>query len=318
MIATHNRAQYLPELVSALERQRGVGPFEVVLVDDCSTDETAETLGRLSRSSPLSLRVLRTERDGGPAFARNVGWRAARAPLVAFTDDDCLPAEDWLARIAAQLRDADLAQGRTVAPPDAGGRGPFARTVVIERPSWKFETCNVGYRKRMLEAVNGFDERFAKPFGEDCDLAWRAIEAGARTAWSPDAVVVHRVVTSGSRLGDWLANLRFSRRLAYAPLMVKAHPRLRRRLFLGCFYKPHHALTVGAAASVAAAGLLPRIRWLLLAAGLLPWLVYRTAIDPRPAPRRWLWAVLPLGLIADLAEVAATTEGSARHRALLL
>lgn len=317
VIATHNRAQHLPDLVSALEQQQGVADPEVVFVDDCSTDASAEVLDRLAGSSSLALQVLRTERNSGPAVARNLGWRAGGVPLVAFTDDDCLPDPRWLARIVAGLHDADLVQGRTIAPPGASGWGPFARTVIIERPSWKFETCNIGYRRQLLEAADGFDERFAI-LGEDCDLAWRAIEGGAKVAWDPEAIVVHRVVSCGSRLGDWLASLRFTRRLVYAPLIVKAHPGLRRHLFMACFYKPHHALSLVAFTSAAAAAGRRRRRGRLLAVGTLPWLVYRVAIDPRPAPRRWLWAVLPLGLVADLAAIAATAEGSVRHRALLV
>src|SRR5205085_6868290 len=91
--------------------------------------------------------------------ARNAGWRAARAPIVAFTDDDCVPQPGWLAALASGMTDADVVQGRTVLD-EAQRRGPFSPHVEVGGPSWIFQTCNIAYRRSILEAIGGFDERF--------------------------------------------------------------------------------------------------------------------------------------------------------------
>ncbi len=306
--------------MAALKRQERIEGFELIAVDDCSTDDTLEVLSRLAASAPFPLTILRTERNAGPAVARNLGWRAARAPLIAFTDDDCLPEPRWLSRMVAAMSTADVVQGRTRSSDDAAGRGPFGRILAVDEFSWKFETCNVGYRRSVLEAGDGFDERFVI-LGEDCDLGWRAIRSGAQTAWAPDAEVVHRVDTTGTRIGDWVASLRITRRLVYAPLLVKEHPGFREKVLVArWFWSPLQPRTLAAVLGIVIAiGGQRRLGSRLMALGLLlPWLHYRTAIDPRPGRRRWAWAVIPMALVTDIAALAATVEGSVRYRTLVL
>src|SRR4051794_33546447 len=98
-MATHNRARRLEAMLASLREQTlGHDAFEVVVVDDASDDEgeTRAALDAAVGRGDLDLRVIHRERSRGPAVARNEGWRAARAPLVAFTDDDCRAAPEWL------------------------------------------------------------------------------------------------------------------------------------------------------------------------------------------------------------------------------
>src|SRR5438270_6893074 len=97
VVTTYERAASLARLVGGLESQTlGTDQFEVIVADDGSTDDTPHVLGRLRESTPLDLRVVRNDRNRGPAAGRNLGWRVARAPVVAFTDDDCWPQPTWL------------------------------------------------------------------------------------------------------------------------------------------------------------------------------------------------------------------------------
>lgn len=316
VIPTHNRAELLSRLGAALSAQEGVGPYEVVFVDDSSTDGTSEVLAQVQAAASVPVQVLRTSSSSGnPAHPRNLGWRAARAPLVAFIDDDCRPRPDWLGALLEALADADLVQGLTDADPDeAPGSGPFARFIVVTEFSWKFETCNIAYRRELLERLGGFDESFPLKFGEDVDLGWRAVDAGARFGWAPDAVVYHRVEKTGSRVRDWLNWIRYSRHCELAALTVRKHPGLRDHLFGRYFYKPYHPPTALALAGVACAPRWPRTAVVLAS----PWLVYRTVVVPRAAPRKWLWAVLPMGFVVDAAEVTATVRGAIKYRTPIL
>jgi glycosyltransferase involved in cell wall biosynthesis len=101
VVPTHNRLPVLTEVLSALVRQEGAPPFEVVVVDDGSTDGTAEWLR--SRSFDLSLRVF-TQENRGPAAARNTGVAVSAGRWVAFLGDDTVPAVGWLAAHRAAHR----------------------------------------------------------------------------------------------------------------------------------------------------------------------------------------------------------------------
>src|SRR5204863_3588744 len=143
------------------------------------------------------LTVLRRETPAGPAQARNAGWRMARAPLIAFTDDDCEAQPQWLeAALRAWAGDPDrFLQGQV--QPLAAEReriGPLAYWIVVEGPTHDFETANVFYPRALLERLGGFDERYPRPAGEDCDLGWRAQERGANRVYVPEAAVEHAVI----------------------------------------------------------------------------------------------------------------------------
>ena len=317
VVATRDRASLLRRLVAALEAQEGAPPFEVVVVDDGSTDGTAALLGELAGSTSLALHWRSLPANAGPAAARNAGWRDAVGTLVAFTDDDCVPAAGWLAALAAAAEHADVVQGRTVADPAHGGhRGWFDHTVEVDGERGWYETCNIAYRRDWLDRVGGFDEAFhlgsrsggsGPMWGEDTDLAWRVREAGGTTAFAVDAVVVHDVRTTTA--ADRFRSLR--RRAGVVPL-VKRHPGVRAGFGGGWWFQAEHpgALLLAAGALALAARPNRRRRWALAAVAALPWLRRRA---PGAPP-----ALLPQMLAFDLGEVAVLAAGSVRHRTLVL
>src|SRR3954449_7041666 len=105
VVATRNRAVMLEGLLHSLDRQSlDSSRFEVIVIDDGSTDRTPELLHAMTKRAGYSLRVLQGT-GNGPAAARNRGWPEASAPLVAFTDDDCVATPDWLTELVEAARD---------------------------------------------------------------------------------------------------------------------------------------------------------------------------------------------------------------------
>ena len=315
VVATHNRRHLLRRLLAALAAA-GLDrdAVEVVVVDDGSTDGTLAELRAMEKRGELPLRLVRMDANSGPAAARNAGWRATSAPLVAFTDDDCAPEPGWLAALTrAAERGADFVQGTTVADPDREP-GPFSHTMVVTAASGRYETCNMLYRRSLLESLGGFDESFRHPYGEDTDLGLRAVAAGAMFAFADDAVVRHDVSPSSP-----VARVRAASRLEGVVLAVARHPRLREQMTGSVFTKPHHPHVLASIAGLAL--ILGGLQSRRVAVGLLlqlPFLWYRTFVEQLPA-RKWKWpVVLPLALAVDIVNLAALARASIKHRTLVL
>jgi len=128
----------------------------------------------------------------GPAAARNQGWRVARAPIIAFTDDDCVPARDWLRRGLEHMADGVAgAQGRIRVPIRAHPTDYELDASHLAEA--EFATANAFFRRDALEEVGGFDERFTAAWREDSDLFFALIERGRRVTRADDALVVHPI-----------------------------------------------------------------------------------------------------------------------------
>ncbi|MHB2023584.1 MAG: glycosyltransferase family 2 protein [Mycobacteriales bacterium] len=312
-VSTRNRAKLLPRLVDALEAQQ-VGPetFEVIIFDDASTDETPETLAALRSSRKLDLIPLRGEVQQGPAAGRNHAWRSARAPIIAFTDDDCVPSPWWLSVGLRAMKDARvIGVGRVLPNPEQTDLlGPFSHTLWVDDSVvlW-FATANVFYRRSDLEAVGGFDESFAHAAGEDTDLGLRVVESGARPRFLRHALVYHDVRARGLK-----AMLADQRRWADIPAVVARHPVLRRRgLHAGVFWQETHPRLLLLVAGLA---LSHRDRRFALLAW--PWLHYRTCVKPLCEGPRRRWVILPAALVLELNEMRHMISGSIRHRTIVL
>ncbi|HUI03949.1 MAG TPA: glycosyltransferase [Acidimicrobiales bacterium] len=312
VVATRGRAALLPRLVAAVEAQTvAVDDIELVVVDDASPDETAQTLARLGREAKVCLRVVTLGVQQGRAAARNHGWRAARAPVVAFTDDDCVPDPDWLAAGLACLEDAPrLVVGRTEPPEDqrALAARPFGRLLEVHAVRF-YETCNIFYRRRDLAAVGGFDERYRTWGGEDTDLGLRVVGTGVEARYAPGALVHHDVSP-----GSWADALRAAGRGVDLGRVVAEHPEARGTLLhRQLFWKRTHPTAIVAAAGLVAAMWRPRALALVA-----PWVYHRVVVTPAcPGPRRRVVA-LPGALVVDLAEVATMARSSIRHRTVIL
>lgn len=320
VIPTHDRRDMLERLLQALADQEDV-EFDVIVVDDCSTDGTWDFLQDRARRGPLRLTPERTETNSGPATARNIGWRRSRTPLVAFVDDDCVPAPGWLKALVAAADGVDVVQGATLPFPDqAAGRGPFARFVWVDRDFGRYETCNIAYRRELLTRLGGFDETFrtvggVPMWGEDTDLGWRAKELGATIRFEPTALAHCQVYRS-----DYPEYLRQLRRRGGLVRNIARHPGLRRHYPLGAFMQVSHPFSVLALAGGAAALARPRSgrAWLVGLALAAPYVSYRTIVNPWTCRPRNLVPVLALGWVADLADTAELAAASVRYRTFFI
>jgi glycosyltransferase involved in cell wall biosynthesis len=293
VIPARDAAATLPRTLDALARQTLPRErFEVVVADDGSTDAT----GAIAQAAD---RVVRTA-GVGPGAARNAAAGIARGRVLAFTDADCFPAEDWLARALAAIADADVVQGY-VEPERPPGR--FDRTVYVTSFHGLFETANLVVRRELFDALGGFEAGWTpqggKELGEDTWLGWRARRGGARVAFAPDVLVRHAVFPRSA--AGYVAE---RRRLTAFPALVARIPELRgalcwRRAFLTRRSAAFDAAALGLIAALAARDARP----LALAA---PYAA-EIARDPRPA-----------GLAADAVGAAALLAGSVRERTLLL
>jgi glycosyltransferase involved in cell wall biosynthesis len=312
-VSTYQRAGLLPGLVAALEAQTlPAHDFEVVITDNGATDDTAAVLARLVTESPLHITVVAAAENRGPAAGRNLAWRAARAPIVAFTDDDCDPTPRWLQQ-GLELMESTTRRvvvGRTRPPPEDEHltSGPFSRTVRVD-DARLFPTCNVWFLRADLDESGGFDETFDEPAGEDTDLGLRVTEAGAQPMFGPDALVYHRV-----RPSDFRATVRETLRWTGIPLVIAKHPHRRDLLYRRVFWKESHPVALLAASALLVAPRHPAVA----AAMAAPYTWYRTRRAPLcPGPRR-RWAALPGALAIDLLEVVVMVRGSLRARTLVL
>lgn len=202
VVVTRDRPALLGGALDALERQNWE-PRETIVVDTGNGDGAGAAVAR-------GYRAVRAP-NAGLGDARGRGVQAAQGAIVAFTDDDCLPAPDWLACLVTALHHHPAwhgVQGRTAA--EAGP--PGTRAVEVRRPDRLYQTCNIAYRRDALDAAGGFDTGFTGWF-EDTALGAR-VSAHGPIGWEPAARVTHRAVPYVWKDEEtWLRLLRDERRL---------------------------------------------------------------------------------------------------------
>ena len=311
-ISTYRRPDRVIRLLHALAAQAfPASDFEVVVYDDASGDTTVPTIRELAPRLPYSLRVLEGTQNRGPAAGRNQAWRAASAPVVAFTDDDCVPQPDWLSAGLRHFDDPDVVAvvGRVEPSPDQyDDLGPFSRTLSVHDDRF-FATANCFYRRDALEASDGFDERFRRAAGEDTDLGLRVLANGGQSRYEPEAVVFHDI--RPSELGA-SAREAWSKWVDLA-LVVRKHPQIRRTLlYRRVFWKKSHALLWLALLGAVGTVFLPETA--LLAA---PYLYYRVVNAPLAGRHRRL-TTLPGAVLLDVLELGTMLRSTVRYRTLIL
>lgn len=229
VVPTRGRDALLERCLRALLAQDvAPGEYEILVADDGASDETCHLVERYAREAGMSgphAHYLAVAGAHGPAAARNVGWRAARAPIIAFTDDDCIPSRGWLRAGLEAMTDASVAgaSGRLVMPLSPHPTDYELNAACLAEG--QFITANCFYRRDALELVGGFDERFTAAWREDSDLQFALLERGMRLVPAPNAIVTHPI-----RPAPWHVSLGQQRRNVFNALLYKKHSALYRKL----------------------------------------------------------------------------------------
>ncbi len=229
VIATYKRTDLLSRCLAALaEQDFDPAAYEVVVADDAASAETkylvecwAERVREMGNAPAFCYVPVRGHKHG-PAAARNRGWRAARGEIIAFTDDDTIPAPEWLSAGVRVFNDGvAAAAGQIIVPMNKKPTDYERNALGLETA--EFITANCFCKCDALAALGGFDERFTMAWREDSDLFLTLLEQGHRVVFAPEAIVVHPV-----RPARWGVSLQQQRRNFFNPLLYKKHPRLYR------------------------------------------------------------------------------------------
>lgn len=169
---------HISEQLAALEGQDFAGKWELLLADNGSMDGSREYVEQWAATRP-HVRVLDAVERAGAAHARNVGYRAAHAPLLLFTDADDVVATGWISAMRAAADRGDLLAGVDVSEREELNR-PGLERPPRARPARSFlpftRGGNVGITRTLLEEVGGWNEEWIR--GQDVELVWRAQLAG--------------------------------------------------------------------------------------------------------------------------------------------
>ncbi len=174
VIAGHNRPASLRETLKALREQSLASKdYEVIVVGYTQTSlkEVADENAKLVKHA-FTYKEIGTR---WPDAKRNEGIRLARAKIVAFTDDDVLPQNDWLEKILESFKknpDVLAVEGHT-----DGDNTPLLSHATKNKKGGEFPTCNMAFTKEILEKIGGFDEAYHF-FREDTDIAYKVMQHG--------------------------------------------------------------------------------------------------------------------------------------------
>ena len=196
IICTYNRAPLLQRTLLSLSRQTlEAEQFEIIVVDDGSTDNTAEICKRENHGMQ-NLKYISTGGNIGIGAAGNLGVRSAAGDYLIFTDDDCIPREDWVERMRQALSKYPLIAGCVATPTknfiklchniaqfhpfmEGGKAGPVAFIA----------GANMGFRRSLFEELQGFpQENIINP---DMRFVLKARESGYQVYFEPEAVITH-------------------------------------------------------------------------------------------------------------------------------
>ncbi len=299
VICTFNRATMLRRaLATAAQQQTAEFSYEVVVIDDGSSDNTRAVVEEIAASTDIPVRYVREDSKAGIAVARNRGVTEARGAWIVFFDDDQLADPDWLVSLmrVARAQDAKIVGGARkleIPEPQLASLGAVCRSILGEslypgapevlRGKDLPTTGNLLLSRAVFDAVGLFDVRLTSS-GEDADLITRARAAAFEVWTAPQAMVAHMIppYRLEARYFRWVS-LRWGNQFAYfdakegkARVLTRAVARAGQALLVHVPRRLRARLTGNAAAALDAQCLLWRAQGyvrtaaLLLAPGVFP------------------------------------------------
>ncbi|WP_455392329.1 glycosyltransferase [[Eubacterium] cellulosolvens] len=187
VIITRNEEYYIKDLLDSLVTQT-VPPHEIIVVDAESTDKTQMIVRRYMRKyENVKLFIEKGTRGEG----RNIGANHGTGDIIAFIDADCIANAFWVQEIIEGMKDADVVAGQSVRL----GYHAFSNLervgILHKNTDVTYPSCNLAYSKKVFKKIKGFDPSFKE--AEEVDLNFRAVDAGYKLKYQPDAIVYHRV-----------------------------------------------------------------------------------------------------------------------------
>jgi cellulose synthase/poly-beta-1,6-N-acetylglucosamine synthase-like glycosyltransferase len=196
IVPAYNAEKTIGKTISGLLNQDYNKKYEIIVVDDGSTDTTREVVKKFKE-----VKLIEQEHKG-PAAARNLGAKKAKGNILLFTDADCIPAKNWIRNMIEPFKNKEIVgvQGTYKTLNKESLIARFAGYEIEERHK-KMEkekyidfisTFSAGYRKDIFLKFNGFDESFPIASGEDPELSFRISKAGYKMVFQPKAFVFHK------------------------------------------------------------------------------------------------------------------------------
>lgn len=205
IIPAYNAEKSIQKCLDSLMNQDYTGDYEVIVVDDGSTDSTSSILSRYA-----TVRLIK-QKNAGPADARNRGAAKAKGDIILFTDADCIPEYNWITEMVKPFKSN---------PDIVGVRGKYrteqkeivAKFVQIEyEDKYSYiqkdkyvdfiDTYSAGFKKDVFINMKGYDTEFPVACAEDIELSYRLSNKGYKMVFNPDAIVCH---THPDKLSDYL------------------------------------------------------------------------------------------------------------------
>ena len=213
IVPAYNANTTLPRLFDSLSNQTHEDS-EIIVVDDCSTDNTSEIV------KAYNCKLIQLTRNHGPAHCRNIGAQNARGDILAFTDSDCRVDIQWLKNIQKHFfqNDTEAIMGRLVLLPSnflgdsisalgfpGGGTIGFDKIWKVDQKGFtdSISSCNFAIPKDVFWKIGGFDESFPYPGGEDSLFAYHLRRLNYRIKYCPDVLVYHAARDSMKDFLKW-------------------------------------------------------------------------------------------------------------------
>jgi len=217
IVPTYRRPHLVKRCLEALLAQQVEVPFEIIIVIDGPTEE----IELPSHSKLDDVRIITMGKNSGPASARNHGFRHAQGELIVFTDDDCIPHNEFLSsywRAYARTQTSNVAFTGKVKVPLNGEPSDYERNIK-QLESAEFITANCAVTRNAFTKVGGFDETYTMAWREDSDLHFSLLDHGVPVMHVPQAVVHHPV-----REAKWNVSLQSEKKNMFNALLYKKFP----------------------------------------------------------------------------------------------